>query len=772
MRAAGRFLILFVLAVALVACSGSSDKPKDRTAPVITLTGANPLVIEAGTAYVELGATALDNRDGDLTNAIVIDASQVNTTVPGSYAVTYNVSDAAGNAASTVSRTVVCEDTTPPVIVLLGDDPQVIVAGNPYIELGATASDTLDGDLTAAIAIDATAVNTMVAGDYPVTYDVTDAAGNAAVTVMRTVRVELPPPPPAPQVSVGGDIKQLNFSWDDVANADYYRLMENPDGHSGFTQVGDEIPMGTLTATRDIAVHLHDWVNALYIVQACTLGGCTDSAQVSANDQVLETIGYFKASNTDLGDWFGRKVSLSADGKLMAIGAPGEGSAAMLINGDQDDDSIPGAGAVYIFENVSGYWVMQAYVKPSNPDKSDRFGSAIALSASGNRLAVGAPFEDSGSKGINGDQADDSARDSGAVYLYGFDGLLWSQQAYIKPSNTDSGDWFGWSLTLAADGNLLIVGAPSEDSASTGVNGDQYDNSAYNAGAAYIFRFDGFEWTQEAYLKASNAEGGGVYHPEVGIEGGDAFGASVSVSAAGNVLAAGAPGETGLSTGVNGDEHNDSDFVLYASGAAYVFEYDGANWSQEIYAKPTINSQGQIFGDDLALSANGLVLAIGAPGGIIEDRSGDVFVFRSNPNGWVSDAHLKASNYDAQYPGYDQLFRFGSAIALNATGDLLAVGAPLENNAAQGIGGDEYDVLARDSGAVYVFAHEGSAWNQEKYVKSVAVDESDHFGTSISLSSDGAAMAVGAHGEDSSAFGIGGDSSDNSAEDSGALYVY
>ena len=136
MRAIGRFLVLSVLSVTLVACDGSSSgKSRDTTAPVITLTGANPQVIEAGTAYVELGATASDNRDGDLSNAIAIDAGAVDTQVPGSYVVTYTVTDAAGNT-GTATRTVVIEDTTPPVITLLGDDPQVIVAGNPWIDTG------------------------------------------------------------------------------------------------------------------------------------------------------------------------------------------------------------------------------------------------------------------------------------------------------------------------------------------------------------------------------------------------------------------------------------------------------------------------------------------------------------------------------------------------------------------------------------------------------------------------------------------------------------
>ena len=103
-------------------------------------------------------------------------------------------------------------DTTPPVIMLIGDNPQFIEAGMPYTELGATASDNVDGDLTASIVVDASAVDTSVVGEYPVTYDVSDAAGNTASTVTRTVRIEPLPRPSAPTVGVEGDIKTLTFN--------------------------------------------------------------------------------------------------------------------------------------------------------------------------------------------------------------------------------------------------------------------------------------------------------------------------------------------------------------------------------------------------------------------------------------------------------------------------------------------------------------------------------------------------------------------------------
>ncbi|QLH09204.1 immunoglobulin-like domain-containing protein [Candidatus Nitrosotenuis sp. DW1] len=155
--------------------------------PVIAITGANPQTINVGTPYSELGATATDLEDGDITGAIVIDSSAVNTSVVGSYSVTYTVTDSSGNT-DTETRTVNVVAGNLPVIAITGANPQTINVGTPYSELGATATDLEDGDITGAIVIDSSAVNTSVVGSYSVTYTVTDSSGNTD-TETRTVNV-------------------------------------------------------------------------------------------------------------------------------------------------------------------------------------------------------------------------------------------------------------------------------------------------------------------------------------------------------------------------------------------------------------------------------------------------------------------------------------------------------------------------------------------------------------------------------------------------------
>src|SRR5262249_5202133 len=163
-------------------------------------------------------------------------------------------------------------------------------------------------------------------------------------------------------------------------------------------------------------------------------------------------------------------------------------------------------------------------------------GQSVAVS--GDTVVVGAIFEDSNATGVNGGQADNSAVDAGAAYVFVRNGTTWSQQAYLKASNTGANDGFGSSVAMAGD--KVVGGALDEDSNATGVNGDQTNNSSSNSGAAYIFVRSGTTWNQQSYLKASNTG------PN------DRFGLSVAVS--GDTVVVGAYLEDSNAIGVNGDQ--------------------------------------------------------------------------------------------------------------------------------------------------------------------------------------------------------------------------
>ena len=271
---------------------------------------------------------------------------------------------------------------------------------------------------------------------------------------------------------------------------------------------------------------------------------------------------YLKASNAeggtsrfDTADSFGVSVALSGD--TLAVGALGEDSNAIGVNGNQVDNSARNSGAAYVFTRASGAWSQQAYLKASNTGAEDQFGSTVALS--GDTLAVGASQESSNATGVNGNQTDNSAGASGAVYVFTKTNGAWSQQAYVKASNTGAGDQFG---QVALSGDTLVVGAWRESSAATGVNGDQFNESALLSGAAYLFTRTSGVWTQQAYLKPSFPQ---ITNIVSQLRFGS-FGSSVAVS--GDSVAVGAQRENSAAMGING---NQPDSSALNAGAVYVF---------------------------------------------------------------------------------------------------------------------------------------------------------------------------------------------------------
>ncbi len=308
---------------------------------------------------------------------------------------------------------------------------------------------------------------------------------------------------------------------------------------------------------------------------------------------------YIKASNTDVWDLFGINVELSANGNTLAVTAGGEDGGATGINGDQTNNDMNESGAVYVFVRNGTAWSQQAYIKASNTDFSDDFGSGMALSDDGNTLAVGAPFENSLATGVGGNQGDNgNTGDSpGAAYVFVRDGNEWSQQAYIKASNTGHSDQFGLNLALSGDGNTLAVGAPFEDSNATGIDGNQASEAASSSGAVYVFVREGDAWSQQAYVKASNPNQG------------DEFGQGIALSDDGSTLVVGAPYEDSSASGIDGEQLDNS---TKGAGAIYTYVRDDIDgWSQQAFVKASNPDVFDVFGSNVELAGDGSTLAVG-----------------------------------------------------------------------------------------------------------------------------------------------------------------
>jgi trimeric autotransporter adhesin len=570
--------------------------------------------------------------------------------------------------------------------------------------------------------------------------------------------------PLAPKLTASADIKEIELSWSHVPGSTRYVVWESPDGIAPFVPLRIMLapPLSSptsLTFSQSVAVHRHHWQNARYYVQACDGDGCIASAERGVEELELDAIGYFKARNSEAGDGLGHSVALSADGRTLVVGAPYEDGSGTGVD-PRVDEAASQAGAVYVFARSGRYWRQEAYIKapdtaagdcfgmslalsgdgntlvvgapleihqsayvyrragsnwryestlhPSNGSLGDNFGAALALSADGHTLAVAAPGEDSGERGVGGKGIDNSASGSGAVYVFSLPAQVtdWQQVAYIKGSNSDALDAFGTSIALSADGSVLAVGSELDDSYVDGTHAASSlclvpvvpADVACDTGAVDVYSRTAGSWRHEAYLRPA------VFDAD------DRFGTAVALSGDGLRLAAGASGEDGSAAGIDGDA---TDNGAPESGAAYVFARASNGWQQEAYVKASSPGANDLFGGAIALDDDGSTLAISArrEDGSAEGVSGSAndaltdagaaYIFENAaPSGWSERRYVKAA-----YPGANDHFGgdfFHAAIALNSDGSALAVPAPDEDGSGAGVGARPDDA-APDAGAVYLY---------------------------------------------------------------------
>lgn len=483
-----------------------------------------------------------------------------------------------------------------------------------------------------------------------------------------------------------------------------------------------------------------------------------------------EAQAYLKASNAEAGDQFSYSISISGD--TIVVGARYEDSNQTTItNGNtaSANNSAALAGAAYVFHRTGTNWEQQAYLKASNIESQDEFGKSVSIS--GDTIVVGTVGEDSNQTTItNGStaSANNSASNSGAVYVFQRDGTTWTQEAYLKAPNAGNNDEFGDSVSISGD--TIVIGAPGEDSNQTTItNGATAtaDNSATDAGGVYVFQRTGGNWIQQAYLKAPNSNAF------------DRFGSSVEISE--DTIVVGSPDEdSNLTTIINGATA-DADNSAVDSGGAYVFHRTGTTWSQQAYLKAPNVEANDKFGSSVAISKDTIV--VGAPfegsnqttisnGNTASadnsfPLSGAAYVFHRTGANWVQQAYLKAENTNQ---GDD----FGRSVSI--FGDTIVVAARLEdsnqNTITNGTTGSA-DNSMNSSGAAYVFQRTGTNWEQQAYLKAPNADAGDQFGFATAIS--GNTITVGAYTERSIQNTITNGltaSSDNSATNAGAAYVF
>ena len=416
---------------------------------------------------------------------------------------------------------------------------------------------------------------------------------------------------------------------------------------------------------------------------------------------------YLKPLVVDALDEFGFSVDVYAN--TLVVGVPFEDSAATLINGDSGDNSALGAGAAYVFVRDFSGWQQQAYLKASNAEAGDLFGESVAIS--GSYIVVGAANEDGdanstmdnpnnfsssagaayvfkrdgttwtqqaylkahetgadefaetvdidgstivvGSKWEDGDQnstvddTNNNAPNAGAVYVYTRLGTEWSQQAYLKASHAEASDFLGFAVAISGD--TIVASAFGEDGDANSTLTTP-NNAASEAGAAYVFVREDGEWTQQAYLKAHNAQAN------------DEFGQVVAIDE--DTLVIGTIYEDGDANSTMTSSNNGAT----DAGAAYVYVREQGEWSQQGYLKAGNAESDDEFAESLAISGNTIVVGApyedgdasstaDAPNNDLSD-SGAAYVFVRAGGVWRQKNYLKAGN-----TGLND--RFGHAVALS-----------------------------------------------------------------------------------------------------------
>lgn len=313
-----------------------------------------------------------------------------------------------------------------------------------------------------------------------------------------------------------------------------------------------------------------------------------------------------------------------------------------------------------------------------------------------------------------------------------------TQTDFIKASNTQEFAKFGNGLLVK--GNTMVVGSIAEHSGSTGSNGDQFNSDAENSGAVYIFERENGEWLQQTYLKPSNTSGAARFGLALALDN--------------DTLVVGAYKESSDGSGVNPTTNAELD----RSGAAYVFVRNNGQWEEQAFIKAEDPQELYEYGYSAAISGNTMV--IGAPGwgfsgpagsGFVVNHEGAAYVYTRSNGLWSFHSKLTAP-----FPlGGD---RFGQSVVMDE--DTIIISAPFEDSDAQGLNGNQDNDNAESAGAVYIYQKVADEWTLQTFLKSSNNREFDYFGYKLALEGD--LLVVTSIG----------DESNNTADNSGAVYTF
>lgn len=523
-------------------------------------------------------------------------------------------------------------------------------------------------------------------------------------------------PPPKPQVTVGATLKELVFDWEPVPGAVNYRLLvktsDNPRVY--YEPLGERTRRTTFAVP--IAVHQQRWLTTRYIVMACNLAGCTRSDEIYPRDLMLDSIGYFKASNTDAGDHFGGAVAMSADGNTLVVSAEGEASGSSGINAGEYDDSMPDAGAIYVFRRTGRSWTQEMYIKAPETEPGAKFGGGsptgghtLALSADGRKLLVAAP-----SATVSGQPH------AGELYLYVRDSQdRWVPSVTLRPSVAIPENYYGYDVDMSSDGLTIRV------------NSFLYQAGGPRIGRTHVWVYLGTLWQNVPFASASY-----MTCPSARMSG-DGF---TIMQYCRDTL----EGGTFVRTWTRQPN-------------TYVWQSITADLrAPETTAAPRI-----------AINYAGTQLAVDEG-----DAGVGVYSRTRVDRNWTSDVHILSPGFSAGGP----YVSWATSLEFDRHGDYLAIGDPRGYATGAGVS-PEVSCCEAQPGSGYVqiwrrLPRTVSPWEFMTQVKAPNPGSDDRFGQSIAFGGLGWYLAIGASNEASSIGGIDGNQDLDDAPGAGAVYLY
>jgi hypothetical protein len=490
--------------------------------------------------------------------------------------------------------------------------------------------------------------------------------------------------PPAPQLTAGAGIKQLQFDWDAVPGASYYELWYRPSAANRWLRVVQP-PAGSTRARIAVSVHLLDWLHARYRVDACNASGCTPSIPVAVAELRREAVGYFKPPVPLVRGQFGHTVALSADGRTMAVS-----------NGETEEGPNfpePNACIVYLYRRIGSSWVLDKRLvpQPAEHQTSQGYGKTLALNGDGTVLVLGNPAE--------GEEDVSNRRWTGAVHIYRRIAGDWQLEEKLAPPNPgvlQQDTLFGMAVDVDDAGETLALTRYMVDDIA-------------QIGHTHVFKRGPAGWQQAADLP--------VYY---GVPGRSNECGDIALSGDGQTLA-------------RRCLRHPTDPFEPRLAVVQVFAAEG--W--ELSAEMLLDDANSDFPEgSVDLNFDGTLLVARSVAGVVVHR-------RTSASSWISDGLLPGSNfafgrgtstamsrngkwiavsdagnaavriYGRRTAGWalvraiqsnTQVYQaFGHPIAIGDNGSILAVGAADEPSAATGIDGDQTDTSAPSRGAVWIY---------------------------------------------------------------------